>query len=388
LSLTNGVSKKLPARLYLSNDAIDQLLLSVGLPEATSIVSPKVTAEYHSIYLIIVPTNTKTSHTKLVLRVSGRHLPKIKTENEVAVMTWVKQNTSIPIPDLVAFDSNTANAIGHEYTLLSLVEGTTLSEKRQSLTEAQVNSILDQLADYLSQLHAHPWDAIGGLRINDAGTVVVGRVVDETFWQGPEVKKLWPEGESVNSLNIGGPYSTYVDLVSAQIEVYIHLIQTHESLTWMRNTIPRLEAFVKILPEHAEKLNDVKLRLAHKDLHFANILYEFDSNKITAILDWEFSGVVPFTLWNPRRSFLWNASDDEDSLAEKQRLFTLFEERCKDRDLKMLEDAKFASPLQESMQNVADFLRAITEVAPRCQRAELVEGWKKVVLDNIEQFGC
>jgi thiamine kinase-like enzyme len=141
-----------------------------------------------------------------------------------------------------------------------------------------------------------------------------------------------------------------VDLVSAQIKTYIHLINIHlinihlinihlinihlinihlinihESLTFMRDAIPRLEAFVKALSEHAEQLNDVQLRLAHKDLHFANSLYNSDSGKITAILDWEFSGVVPFPLWNPRRSFRWNASDDESSLAAKEQLSKLFE---------------------------------------------------------------
>jgi hypothetical protein len=54
----------------------------------------------------------------------------------------------------------------------------------------------------------------------------------------------------------------------------------------------------------------------------------------------------------------------------------------------MLEDARFTSSLQESMQKVADFLRAITEVTPRGQRADFVNGWKKIVLRNIKKFGC
>lgn len=370
----------------ISEDAIDQLLLSIGLPRAVSIVSPKVTAQYHSIYRITIPENNKTLHKKLVLRVSGHHLPRIKTENEVAVMTWIKQNTCIPVPDLVAYDSCDQNTIGHEYTLLSLVEGATLSDHYHSLTEVQVRRILDQLADYIGQLHAHPWNAIGGLRINEAGTVFVDRIVDETFWQLPDVEELWPAGETVDSLNIGGPYSTYVDMISGQIETYIHLIQTHQSLAPMRDIIPRLKAFVKVLPEHAE-LNNVKLRLAHKDLHFANVLYDFESENITSILDWEFSGVVPFTKWNPQRSFLWNGNDDETSGDEKLRLLTLFEHRCKEWNLTIFEDANYSSSRQENMQKVADFLRAITEVAPRGQRAELVEGWKAIVLDNIAQFG-
>jgi len=371
----------------ISNDAIDRLLLSVGLPKAASIISPKVTAQYHSIYLITVPEYKSTVHTKLVLRVSGQHLPKIKTENEVAVMTWIKQNTSIPIPNLVSYDSSDANAIGHEYTLLSLVEGTTLSDKYHSLTEVQLRLIIDQLTDYLSQLHAHPWNAIGGLRINSAGTVVVDRIVDETFWQAPEVKNLWPASETIDTLNIRGPYTTYIDLISSQIKTYIHLIQTHDSLALMRDAIPRLEAFIRVLPQHANELNNVKLRLAHKDLHFANVLYDFESDKITAILDWEFSGVVPFTTWNPRRAFLWNGHDDDASGAEKLRLIKIFEERCKERNISLLEDVEYSSPLQESMQKVADFLRAITETAPRGQRAEFVEGWKMVVLRNVGRFG-
>ncbi|KAI8965555.1 hypothetical protein F5Y11DRAFT_367910 [Daldinia sp. FL1419] len=76
--------------------------------------------------------------------------------------------------------------------------------------------------------------------------------------------------------------------------------------------------FVQALPSHADELNNVKLRLAHKGLHFANILYDVFSGTITAVLNWEFSGVVPFTQWSPRRTFLRNAHDDNRSADEKQ----------------------------------------------------------------------
>ncbi|WKT50435.1 hypothetical protein QSH57_015383 [Fusarium oxysporum f. sp. vasinfectum] len=76
---------------------------------------------------------------------------------------------------------------------------------------------------------------------------------------------------------------------------------SHEKLAFMRDTIPRLEAFVTALPKHANELNLVKLRLAHKDLHFANIIFDPLLGKITAILDWEFAGVVPYPQWNPEK---------------------------------------------------------------------------------------
>jgi hypothetical protein len=93
----------------------------------------------------------------------------------------------------------------------------------------------------------------------------------------------------------------------------------------------------------------MKVCLAHKDLYLENILNDFNSDKITATLDQRFLGVVPFTLWNLRRSVFWNASDNRTSKAETQRLFRHFEKQCKDSDPKMLENASVSSLLQESV---------------------------------------
>lgn len=373
----------------ISEQAINTLLRSIGLPEAVTIIDPKVTAQYHSIYFISLPPNeTSQGHSELVLRVSGSHLPKIKTRNEIGVMTWLAKNTTIPIPDVIAYDTSEDNPIAREYTLLSKVRGVTLSDIYDSLDDVEMTRVLDQLIDFLSQLHAHPWEGIGGLDISVEGEVMLSQVVDETFWQVPDIEKLWPPGETVATLNIQGPFLTYVALISAQVQKYIQLIQTHEKLAFMRDILPRLEAFVAelALPQRADELNQVALRLAHKDLHLANLLFDPASGRITAVLDWELSGVVPFTKWNPRRSFLWNGRDDDKSSDEEQRLVALFTQRCEDRGVTLLEDAKYTSPLQESMQKVADFLRAIVEVSPRDQKQDLVQGWRDIVLENIMKF--
>jgi hypothetical protein len=302
-------------------------------------------------------------------------------------MSWVAKNTTIPIPDVVAYDASTNNPIAHEYTLLSRADGVTLSEIYHGLDEEQLGQILDQLAGFLTQLHTPSWDAIGGLTLDKRGEAVVGRVVDETFWQAGDVEKLWPEGETVESLNIRGPYSSYVDFVSGQVRQYLRLIQLHEKLAFMRDVTPRLEAFLAALPQHADELNRGPLWLAHKDLHFANMLYDATSGKITAILDWEFSGIVPAVQWDPRRSFLWNGRDTADGVKERQRVLEVFGQRCKQSGAALLDDAVHSSPLQKAMQDVADFLRAIVEVVPRDQRKELVPKWRETVLENVARFG-
>lgn len=49
---------------------------------------------------------------------------------------------------------------------------------------------------------------------------------------------LWPKGpETVATLNIGGPNPTYVDYISAQVQKYIYLVQMHEKLAFMRDTV-------------------------------------------------------------------------------------------------------------------------------------------------------
>lgn len=376
-------SDHLPSEI--PQDAINELLVSRRLPTALTISQARVTAAFHSVYFITLPPNDATRHNELVLRVSGTHLPRIKTENEVAVMSWLSTATKLPLPDVVAYDSSESNPIGHEYTLLSRAKGVTLSDAYKSLDHNGTIRIIDQLIDILVQLHEHVWDGIGGLNRNADGDIVLARIVDETFWFLPEIG-LWPAGETVSSLNIGGPYSTYVELVVAQTRHYSRLIEINESLEPVRDILLSLQRFVDLLLLHAEELNNVKLRLAHKDLHFANILFDETSGKITAILDWEFSGVVPFPLWDPRKAFLWNGSDEPDSKQEKHRLTRLFEKRCAERGVDILRDVKL-SPLQQKMQDAADFLRAIVEVSPRGQRQELIPGWKARVVESIAAFG-
>ncbi|KAF7553680.1 hypothetical protein G7Z17_g3458 [Cylindrodendrum hubeiense] len=353
----------------LSNDAINMLLQTAGIPQATAIAHPKVKAQYHSGYFLTLPhTDESCGPSELVLRVSGRHLPAIKTANEVGVMTWLSKNTTIPLPKAIAYSASTDNPISHEYTLLSRVKGVTLSDVYDSLSQEQIAHVLNQLIDFLCQLQDFPWDGIGGLVLNEQGEIRLG--------------------ETVATLNIGGPYPTYIGYISAQVLKNVRLIQTHDKLAFMRDAVPRLESFVLALSAHADELNKVKLRLAHKDLHFANLVFDMSSGKITGVLDWDFSGVVPFIKWNPRRSSLWNGLDDATSFDEKQRLLELFTQRCEERGVSLLDDANYTSPLQESTQKAADFLRAIVEVSPRDQRQDLVQGWREIVLENIAQYGA
>ena len=71
----------------------------------------------------------------------------------------------------------------------------------------------------------------------------------------------------------------------------IRVVQSHENVAFMRDTIFRLEVFLITLPWHSGELDDVKLRSAHRYLHFINMVYDISSSSITRFPTGRFSSV-------------------------------------------------------------------------------------------------
>jgi aminoglycoside phosphotransferase len=329
--------------------------------------------------------------TELILRVSGNHISNIKTENEAAVLSWLHKKTNIPVPRVVAYDSSIDNALHHEYILMTRESGESLADVYSSLDPTQMISILDHLIDINAELHKHTWSHIGGLAFENNDQIIPGPVLEETFWFEPDILALWPAGETFDSLNISGPFTSYTQYISAHLLKYKHAVEIHPSLEFMHDILPQLDRFLGIITSEPmqNKLDNIPLRLAHKDLHFANILVDPTTARITSIIDWEFAGVVPFTRWNPSRAFLWNAQDSDTSMAEKTTLMGRYEKRVGEQGLGYLvDDAKFTSKEQENMQTVANFLRAIVEVCPRGQASGSVMIWKETCVKAMAELGA
>lgn len=392
----------------IPDDTIQSLLSSLNLPRAETISRLNVAAEYHSIYILAFPPSATSQlapaphgTTHLVLRVAGRHLPHIKTSNEVAAMRWARIHTpSLPVPAVVRADATEDNILGHEFTLLERVRGTPLSEAWEGLDDALRRGVLVQLAGLVADMHAHEWSALGGMRCvqseKEEGKedFVPGQVVDETFWQAPDVDRFWGgrggQADSVGTLNVGGPYGSYAALCAAQIGRFVYAIERHDSLAWMRDLIARLRAFEEVLLDESGRarvlgLSEGRLVFAHRDLHMGNIMIDASSGEITGVLDWEFAGVVHASRWNPVRAFLWNTRRDEKSALEKEELMRMFEEICEERNIPVLKDAR-ANENQEAMQTIVNHMRAIVEVCPRGEKEDAARRWRKVVEDNLHKF--
>ena len=154
----------LPPRLSVKE--IHALLAHLSLPLPASIDALQVTATFHSIYLLNYAASTPAEallpararrpdgSLTLVLRISGNHIPHIKTANEVATMTWVREHTSIPVPAVVAWDDcsgsggggkGPTNPLGREFTLLEWVPGRSVDRMYTRMTETAKVRLVEQL---------------------------------------------------------------------------------------------------------------------------------------------------------------------------------------------------------------------------------------------------
>ena len=235
----------------IASEAVIHLMTSIGLPTPTKVEPLTATAEFHSIYLIHFAADvaclTRDVRAEadgpvvLVLRVSGRHLPRIKTLNEVGMMRWVRENTTIPVPAVVRFDASEDNSIGHEYTLLERVHGKSVDSIYDTLSEEAKVGLVAQLADYVIQLRQKPWPSpyVGGLVPGD-GRLEGGPLIDEKFWFLPDVGKYWGRKESLESLNpLSGPFPGYTAFGTACLERYIHAMEEHPLLAEYRGIVPK-----------------------------------------------------------------------------------------------------------------------------------------------------
>ncbi|EYE93101.1 uncharacterized protein EURHEDRAFT_542405 [Aspergillus ruber CBS 135680] len=166
----------------LSNDTIRAFALSQYLANPIAIQALSVTAEYHSIYVL--------------------SFNPADADYLVAVMTWLRKNTKVPIPYVVRFDVTSNSVLQHETTLLERVRGKALHEIYNPLSR--------------EQLHRRSWNGFSGLAF------------------------------------AAGSRETLV-------RVYQHEIRFHPFLKSYRDLLPRLDVLVDAFARHS-KLNCASYR--------------------------------------------------------------------------------------------------------------------------------
>lgn len=237
-----------------------------------------------------------------------------KSQNEVAVMKYIKQNTSIPVPDVVAYGGTADNPTGlGPFIIMTWIEGQRMKEileKKPSDTEGgSTESVLNLdtedhilrklyagIADVLLELWSLDFDKIGSLVCeDDKGT------------------KSWTINRRPLSLGINemvrfggipeedirpGPFSSTLDYFFYLSEMrFLHLKKQQNSVFDSRDARAKFACrylFKSIIP-HFVSSNDINgpFKLFCDDFGPGNILVDPSTLKITGVIDWEFCYTAP-----------------------------------------------------------------------------------------------
>ncbi|RXW22754.1 hypothetical protein EST38_g3099 [Candolleomyces aberdarensis] len=113
---------------------------------------------FHKAYVI-----TLVNREELVARVARRFMPRLKTESEVATMSYLREKTTVPVPRIYHYDSNPWNRLGGEFILMSKAPGIPLSRVYHGLAYSDLVKLIKNLASLTIQLFAHRFTDIGSL---------------------------------------------------------------------------------------------------------------------------------------------------------------------------------------------------------------------------------
>ena len=102
-------------------------------------------------------------NTRYIFRVSLPVVTYYKIESEAAVLSYIKKNTSIPVPRVIAWDSTARNPLGFGWMLLEMMDGISLYDVWRKITWESKLKIVAALAPLLGQLRDHRFSQIGSL---------------------------------------------------------------------------------------------------------------------------------------------------------------------------------------------------------------------------------
>ncbi|KAK3994330.1 phosphotransferase enzyme family-domain-containing protein [Cladorrhinum sp. PSN332] len=238
------------------------------------------------------------------MRVSLPVYPRHKIRAEVATLRWVRENTSIPVPQVFGFDDSNGNEIGFEWILMELMEGASAHGRWRTMTMEQKVTFTKRLATFQAELSgfgkAEPiFRGIGTLDL-DGEKVAPGIFVSHEFFMG----------DHVNYEVEPGPFRSSHDWLSVELDIIIkHQTAVlgkmeeeedtdeddREDAEEIISVARKLLSLVpKVFPPTLS-LDDPEITgLYHHDLHLNNILVN-ERGEITAVLDWECVSAMP--LW-------------------------------------------------------------------------------------------
>jgi len=260
------------------------------LHQRCSVIQPPNYGSFNLLYTIEFPED------KWIIRIPCPDTSPQSIRSAACAMTYLRRNTSIPIPEIYGFDETTNNEIGAPYVMMEFVDGFSVDElwfKDTGPTPLPLRRIriLQTLAEAMSKLSKFQFDRIGALdfdsddKILDPKRILEFEVEDESA----ELKDMESGIDKGPLFRRIGPF----DSSSAYFEALLAMQEPPQSncsvgarhlLKLMIRCLPPSLATREPCPE--------SFVLAHPDLGSQNVLVSEDGT-LVALIDWDQIQTVP-----------------------------------------------------------------------------------------------
>lgn len=247
------------------------------------------------------------------MRVSLPVDPMHKTLSEVATLQFVRANTDILVPRVIAFDASYQNELGFEWILMELMPGHPYGNKWTTLPCTAKETMVKRLAHFSAQLFRLRFSGIGNIYRKEncsppSEEFIVGRIASLPFFYKNRLEQdvprglfassrdwlaahlCFPRNESNQVLSDPPPKDDpndgdYQPALSDTKTVKELVDSLSIRLQWL---FPWTESTEEAAASPEETI------LFHDDINTSNILVDDDGN-MTALVDWECVSALP--LW-------------------------------------------------------------------------------------------
>ena len=210
--------------------------------------------------------------------------------SEVATMQYVRANTSIPVPHIIHHNIEVdSGGVGSPYMIMTKVDGVALSSIWDDMEDSKREVVLRQVVDILLELASQRFDKLGSLFQQESHTDPKNAWYIGPTTYGPDYTKVLPASLSKTFTSIVDYWITYTNNELTTIcdtrfgDAY--KIHDYGHMWFFRSLIPAL---------YDPSLDIAGFPLCPGDFHSQNIMIvDADTSpRISAVIDWEFSGTI------------------------------------------------------------------------------------------------
>ncbi|KAK6224843.1 hypothetical protein QIS74_03170 [Colletotrichum tabaci] len=215
---------------------------------------------------------------------------RIKLGDEVATMQFITERSSLPVPRVLAYDTDEDNAAAAPFMLIEVLPGIVAMDALGGYAEHRgVIPTRYRQAFYQSVAKCHV--QMTALRLPKIGTII--RNPDGGYESGPLP-------------GIGGPFDTAAAFFEAWADA-VEFKRDKETITRMMQRGPisaeRMVAIIDGFPRRIKAMagrlsrhNEGPFPLCHGDFLHSNIMVDEASFNVTGVIDWEDACTVPWEL--------------------------------------------------------------------------------------------